>query len=144
MLTLIGFLLKLISSFILLSVLIVWLALSTGLIANANLYIECATSFIHEFAEEIERRWTQQRPKNHSFPPPEDKAQPEDKTRAAANPYQVLTNQGLIEKKLLDLGETKLPLPSHEGTGSHTHQSPDHYDQIKERLLQTMDILEGK
>ena len=118
MLTLIGFFLNLISSLTLLGVIIVWLSLSTGLVANHDLYIECATSFVRELAEGIERHFQPKR--KNKKEEPKDELEPDP------------------------LRTTERTLPPTQGGQLTRYPFPDHYDQVREKLLQTMDILEGQ
>jgi len=137
---------------------IVWLAVSSGLITKLRPYIERAVVVSREVAGNMQRRLEGFEEDKRVVPLDGEEVTSEGHVATAEDPYQKLIEQGVVTEEFQEKGRTPLEVKSRDesiGGGSYelagvgesqdqTKQFPDFYEEVKYKLLQAMDILEGR
>jgi len=138
---------------------IVWLAVSSGLITKLRPHIERAVVVGREVAGNMQRHLEGlEEDKKVLMPLDGEEVTSEEHVVTTEDPYQRLIEQGLVTEEFQEKGRTPLEVKSRDesieggsnelaGVGENqaqTKQFPDFYEEMKYKLLQATDILEGR
>ena len=139
-------------------VVIVWLAVSSGLITKLRPYIERAVVVSREVAGNMQRRLEGFEEDKRVMPLDGEEVTSEGHVATAEDPYQRLIAQGVVTEEFRDKGPTALEgtvteepvakaepyeTTTVEGEQAKKEEFPEPYEEAKRKLLEAMTLLEG-